>query len=112
MSDQDQDQDRQHSSEVHPNGNDEGTNKRKSDDGSSACTRTKRNRYISLAWCRPSQDASLPCNMLTRVVTNARGERSNATARIRVSVVAGCLYSVYMCPIVAPVASRTRSKHH
>lgn len=31
----------------------------------------------------------LPCSILTRVVMNARDERSNATARIRVSVVAG-----------------------
>lgn len=83
------DQDRQHSSEAQPNGNDEGTNKRKSDDGSPACTRTKRNRYISLAWCRLSQQAFLPFTVLTRVATNARGERSNATARIPVSVVAG-----------------------
>ena len=57
------DQDRQHTSEVHTNANDntndEGTNKRKSDDGSSACTRTKRNRYISLAWCPPPPVSSL-----------------------------------------------------
>lgn len=83
------DQDRQHSSEDQPNGNDQGTNKRKSDDGSSACTRTKRNRYISLAWCCPPPEASSPSSILTHVVTNARGERSNATARIRVSAVAG-----------------------
>lgn len=83
------DQDRQHSSEAQINGNDEGTNKRKSDDGSSAYSRTKRNRYISLAWYGPPPEASCPWGVLTRVVTNARGERSNATARIRVSVVAG-----------------------
>ena len=102
------DQDRQHSSEVHTNANNDnandipndnpnndpndnpnhqGANKRKSDDGSSASTRTKRNRYISLAWCPPPQVASLPCSILTRVAMNARDERSNATARIRVSAV-------------------------
>lgn len=84
------DQDRQLSSEAHTNANDEGTNKRKSDEGSSACTRTKRNRYISLAWCALLYERPLsPCCILTHVVMNARDERSNATARIRVSVVGG-----------------------
>ena len=88
MNDHDHDQDRHCTSELHTNGNDEGTSKRKSDDGSSY-TRTKRNRYISLAWCRPPHEACLSWTVLTRVVMNARGGRSNATARIRVNVVAG-----------------------
>lgn len=43
--------DRQHSSEAQSIDDEGSRTKRKSVDGSSPHTRTKRNRYVSVAWC-------------------------------------------------------------
>lgn len=105
--------DRQHSSEAQSI-DDEGirTNKRKSDDGASPYTRTKRNRYVSVAWCGLNSGSLkanrlLPCNILTPFAAmNVRGGRSNAMAKFLVSVAAACVWNACTHPIAAVVASR------
>lgn len=109
--------DRQHSSEAQSI-DDEGirTNKRKSDDGSSPYARTKRNRYVSVAWCGLNSgffkvNCPPPCNILTPFAAmNARGGRSNAMARFLVSVAAACAWNACTHPIAAVVASRILSE--
>ncbi len=88
-------------------------NKRKSEDGSGSAlhTRSKRNRYISIAWSAPLLYGLVkPANTDIVIAMSAKDERSNVTARYRASAAATSSWIACTPRIVATVALKIRSK--
>ena len=91
--------------------------KRKSEDDGppQSDKKTKRNRYISIAWWGPPFPLIIIECLIkdSRIVaTNASVAKSSAMDKILANDVATCLLSVSMLPIArAPPASKTHRKH-
>ena len=102
--------DRRYSSEtrsVEESG--ENSKKRKSHDGSTPHIRSKRNRYISIAWYGFAFEHFTKLANVNAAM-NVKGEKSSVMDKLLAIDVAIYRWNVYMRRIAVPVASRILSK--